>query len=97
MVLPAPLPKLTDSPCLSCLSCAHCSEPHVDIAHRLTECQYELTDTLAYYLCSRKPDHRSGQHFIIPEMADSVDITDLAKAAKKKLQAVRTIIVKTLS
>lgn len=52
------------------------------------ECQFELTDTLAYYLCSRKPDHRSGQHFIIPEMADSVDVTELAKAARQKLQAV---------
>ncbi|KAF6017751.1 GIT2 [Bugula neritina] len=60
---------------------------HVDIAHRLVECQFELTDTLAYYLCSRKPDHRSGQHFIIPEMADSVDVTELAKAARQKLQA----------
>ena len=59
-----------------------------DIAHRLIECQYELTDTLAYYLCQRKPDHRNGQHFIIPEMSDSMDVTELAKAARKKLQAV---------
>jgi len=65
-----------------------CRSQHVDIAHRLVECQFELTDTLAYYLCSRKPDHRSGQHFIIPEMADSVDVTELAKAARQKLQAV---------
>ena len=34
-------------------------------------------------------DHRAGQHFIIPEMADSsLDMSELAKAAKKKLQAV---------
>ena len=34
-------------------------------------------------------DHRSGHHFIIPEMADSsLDLSELAKAAKKKLQAV---------
>jgi hypothetical protein len=35
-------------------------------------------------------DHRANQHFIIPEMADSsLDLSELAKAAKKKLQAVR--------
>uniref|UniRef100_T1IXD6 Arf-GAP domain-containing protein n=1 Tax=Strigamia maritima TaxID=126957 RepID=T1IXD6_STRMM len=58
-----------------------------DLADRLFEMQYEVTDRLAYYLCGRKPDHRLGQHFIIPEMADSLDMSELAKAAKKKLQA----------
>ncbi|XP_067932077.1 ARF GTPase-activating protein GIT2-like isoform X2 [Watersipora subatra] len=65
----------------------YAGEQHADIAQRLIECQYELTDTLAYYLCSRKPEHRNGHHYIIPEMADSVDVTELAKAARKKLQA----------
>jgi hypothetical protein len=50
---------------------------------------YELTDRLAYYLCSRKPDHQIGQHYIVPEMSDTVDLTEFAKAAKKKLQLVR--------
>ncbi|XP_021371051.1 ARF GTPase-activating protein GIT2-like isoform X2 [Mizuhopecten yessoensis] len=64
------------------------SEGHKDLADRLIECQYELTDRLAYYLCKRKPDHRNGCHFIIPEMADnSLDMSELAKQAKKKLQA----------
>lgn len=60
-----------------------------DIAHRLVESQYELTDRISYYLCERKPDHSSGQHFLIPEMADSIDSnSDVAKAAKRKLQMV---------
>ncbi|KAK1806904.1 hypothetical protein P4O66_005390 [Electrophorus voltai] len=60
---------------------------HMDLAERLVEIQYELTDGLAFYLCGRKPDHRNGQHFIIPQLADSTqDLTELAKAAKKKLQ-----------
>ncbi|CAH1801721.1 unnamed protein product [Owenia fusiformis] len=64
------------------------AEGHTDLADRLVECQYELTDRLAYYLCERKPDHRTGQHFIIPEMADSsLDLSELAKQAKIKLQA----------
>ncbi|KTG12925.1 hypothetical protein cypCar_00005667 [Cyprinus carpio] len=59
---------------------------HVELAERLVECQYELTDRLAFYLCGRRPDHKNG-HYIIPQMADSLDLSELAKAAKKKLQA----------
>ncbi|XP_042579547.1 ARF GTPase-activating protein GIT2-like isoform X4 [Cyprinus carpio] len=63
---------------------------HQDLADRLMEIQYELTDRLAFYLCGRKPDHKNGQHFIIPQMADrnvSLELTEFAKAAKRKLQS----------
>uniref|UniRef100_A0A673XXS8 G protein-coupled receptor kinase interacting ArfGAP 2b n=1 Tax=Salmo trutta TaxID=8032 RepID=A0A673XXS8_SALTR len=61
---------------------------HQELADRLVEIQYELTDRLAFYLCGRRPDHRTGQHFIIPQMADSsLDLSEFAKAAKKKLQS----------
>lgn len=62
---------------------------HKDLGDRLVECMYELTDRLAYYLCSRKPDHQIGQHYIVPELSDTVELTEFAKAAKKKLQLVR--------
>ncbi|XP_030623070.1 ARF GTPase-activating protein GIT2b isoform X3 [Chanos chanos] len=61
---------------------------HQELADRLVEIQYELTDRLAFYLCGRRPDHKNGQHFIIPQIADSSqDLSELAKAAKKKLQS----------
>ncbi|XP_047227932.1 ARF GTPase-activating protein GIT2b isoform X5 [Girardinichthys multiradiatus] len=60
---------------------------HQELAERLVEIQYELTDRLTFYLCGRRPDHRNGQHFIIPKMADSLDLSDFAKAAKKKLHS----------
>ncbi|XP_051765594.1 ARF GTPase-activating protein GIT2b isoform X2 [Ctenopharyngodon idella] len=61
---------------------------HQELADRLVEIQFELTDRLAFYLCGRKPDHKNGQHFIIPQIADSgLDLSELAKAAKKKLQS----------
>ncbi|XP_028834799.1 ARF GTPase-activating protein GIT2b isoform X3 [Denticeps clupeoides] len=60
---------------------------HHELGDRLVEIQYELTDRLAFYLCGRKPDHKNGQHFIIPQIADSQDLSELAKAAKKKLQS----------
>ncbi|XP_049863652.1 ARF GTPase-activating protein GIT1 isoform X2 [Schistocerca gregaria] len=59
---------------------------HRDLAERLVECAYELTDRLAYYLCSRRPDHVAGQHYIIPEMADPLELSELSKVARKKLQ-----------
>ena len=33
-------------------------EGYNDIANRLAECQYELTDRLAYYLCGKKPGNQ---------------------------------------
>ncbi|CAO2629176.1 ARF GTPase-activating protein GIT2, partial [Lemmus lemmus] len=71
---------------------------HHELAERLVEIQYELTDRLAFYLCGRKPDHKNGQHFIIPQMADSsLDVSELAKAAKKKLQSLSNHLFEELA
>ncbi|XP_034990266.1 ARF GTPase-activating protein GIT2 isoform X4 [Zootoca vivipara] len=71
---------------------------HYELAERLAEIQYELTDRLAFYLCGRKPDHKSGQHFIIPQMADSsLDLSELAKAAKRKLQSLSNHLFEELA
>ncbi|XP_015980518.1 ARF GTPase-activating protein GIT2 isoform X5 [Rousettus aegyptiacus] len=71
---------------------------HHELAERLVEIQYELTDRLAFYLCGRKPDHKNGQHFIIPQMAESsLDLSDLAKAAKKKLQSLSNHLFEELA
>ncbi|XP_076126238.1 ARF GTPase-activating protein GIT2a isoform X4 [Alosa pseudoharengus] len=69
-----------------------------DLADRLVEIQYELTDRLAFYLCGRKPDHKNGEHFVIPQLADSsVDLSELAKAAKKKLQSLSNHLFEELA
>uniref|UniRef100_A0A1A7X467 G protein-coupled receptor kinase interactor 2a n=2 Tax=Iconisemion striatum TaxID=60296 RepID=A0A1A7X467_9TELE len=73
---------------------------HHDLADRLVEIQYELTDRLAFYLCGRKPDHRSGEHFIVPQLADrniSSDLSELAKAAKRKLQSLSNHLFEELA
>uniref|UniRef100_A0A8C7IXB0 G protein-coupled receptor kinase interacting ArfGAP 2b n=1 Tax=Oncorhynchus kisutch TaxID=8019 RepID=A0A8C7IXB0_ONCKI len=51
---------------------------HQELADRLVEIQYELTDCLAFYLCGRRPDHRNGQHFIIPQMLTNHQFEELA-------------------
>nr|XP_025970249.1 ARF GTPase-activating protein GIT2 isoform X6 [Dromaius novaehollandiae] len=72
---------------------------HHELAERLVEIQYELTDRLAFYLCGRKPEHKNGQHFIIPQMADRrlLDLSELAKAAKKKLQSLSNHLFEELA
>uniref|UniRef100_A0A8B9KGY9 G protein-coupled receptor kinase interacting ArfGAP 2a n=1 Tax=Astyanax mexicanus TaxID=7994 RepID=A0A8B9KGY9_ASTMX len=51
---------------------------HPDLADRLVEIQYELTDRLAFYLCGRRPDHKNGQHFIIPQLLSNRLFEELA-------------------
>lgn len=58
----------------------------------MVELVYEVTDRLAYYLCNKKPDHAAGQHYINLDKTDSNEMTDIAKAARGKLQLVSTLI-----
>ncbi|XP_039476350.1 ARF GTPase-activating protein GIT2a isoform X7 [Oreochromis aureus] len=90
-------PGAPDSSGKTPIDCAR-EAGHNDLADRLVEIQYELTDRLAFYLCGRKPDHKSGQHFIVPQMADSsADLSELAKAAKKKLQSLSNHLFEELA
>uniref|UniRef100_A0A8C7K015 G protein-coupled receptor kinase interacting ArfGAP 2a n=1 Tax=Oncorhynchus kisutch TaxID=8019 RepID=A0A8C7K015_ONCKI len=70
-----------------------------DLADRLVEIQYELTDRLAFYLCGRKPSKLS--RFISPPppppMYSSLDLSELAKAAKKKLQSLSNHLFEELA
>lgn len=58
----------------------------------MVELVYEVTDRLAYYLCNKKPDHAAGQHYINLDKTDSNEMTDIAKAARGKLQLVSNLI-----
>uniref|UniRef100_A0A6Q2XTB8 Arf-GAP domain-containing protein n=1 Tax=Esox lucius TaxID=8010 RepID=A0A6Q2XTB8_ESOLU len=66
---------------------------HHDLAERLVEIQYELTDRLAFYLCGRKPEAKHI-HYLI---CSSLDLSDLAKAAKKKLQSLSNHLFEELA
>uniref|UniRef100_A0A8C8DUY3 G protein-coupled receptor kinase interacting ArfGAP 2a n=1 Tax=Oryzias sinensis TaxID=183150 RepID=A0A8C8DUY3_9TELE len=69
---------------------------HHDLADRLVEIQYELTDRLAFYLCGRKPDHKNG-HKMCCVTIISVDLSELAKAAKRKLQSLSNHLFEELA
>ena len=40
------------------------------VADRLLELQFELTDELSFYLCHKRPDHKTGKHFLIPDLSE---------------------------
>ena len=61
---------------------------HLDLSERLIECMYEVTDRLTYFLCNRKPDHKNGEHLIIPEWASTLERSELAFEARNKLHMV---------
>lgn len=42
----------------------------VNIVDRLNELQFELTDDLSYFVCNKRPDHKAGQHFLIPDLSE---------------------------
>uniref|UniRef100_A0A8C0BTL0 GIT ArfGAP 2 n=1 Tax=Buteo japonicus TaxID=224669 RepID=A0A8C0BTL0_9AVES len=65
---------------------------HHELAERLVEIQYELTDRLAFYLCGRKPDVMITFCF-----HSSLDLSELAKAAKKKLQSLSNHLFEELA
>ncbi|XP_065831543.1 ARF GTPase-activating protein GIT2-like [Oscarella lobularis] len=49
------------------VECARIAGYH-ELADRLIECQYELTDRLTFYVCGRRPDHSSGEHYAVPSI-----------------------------
>lgn len=61
---------------------------HLELHERLVECMYEVTDRLTYFLCNRKPDHKSGEHLIIPDWGATLERNELAYEARNKLQMV---------
>lgn len=61
---------------------------HLDLSDRIIECIYEVTDRLTYYLSSRKPNHRSNEHLIIPDCIPMIEQNDNAIEGRNKLRMV---------
>ena len=61
---------------------------HLELADRLIECMYEVTDKLSFFLCGQKPNHKAGQHLIVPEWSGESDRNELAFEARNRLQMV---------
>ena len=48
-----------------------CIRDSHQLADRLIECQYELSDKLSFFLCGRKPVHNIGEHYLVPQGTDN--------------------------
>ncbi|XP_013182413.1 PREDICTED: ARF GTPase-activating protein GIT2 isoform X3 [Papilio xuthus] len=59
---------------------------HIELAERVTELVYEATDRMIVFLTGERPAHAAGRHFLIPRAHDTHEMTDVAKAARGKLQ-----------
>ncbi|XP_072944017.1 ARF GTPase-activating protein Git isoform X1 [Epargyreus clarus] len=59
---------------------------HTELASRLVELVYEATDRMIQSLTGERPDHAAGRHYIVPRVHDAHEMTDVAKAARGKLQ-----------
>lgn len=46
---------------------------HIELAERLVECQYELTDRLAFYLCGRRPGNMTTIFCISHGLSIAID------------------------
>ena len=52
-------------------TCTYRIAGHHQLADRLIECQYELSDKLCFFLCGRKPVHNIGEHFLVPQGSEN--------------------------
>ncbi|KPJ07983.1 ARF GTPase-activating protein GIT2 [Papilio machaon] len=59
---------------------------HTELAERVTELVYEATDRMIVFLTGERPAHAAGRHFMVPRAHDTHEMTDVAKAARGKLQ-----------
>ncbi|XP_034252632.1 ARF GTPase-activating protein GIT2 [Thrips palmi] len=59
---------------------------HMELAERIIECLYEVTDRLSYFVYGRKPEHRKGQHLILPEKSNCGEVAEISQETRMKLQ-----------
>lgn len=71
------------------------SSGHSGIASRLNHAQFELSDRLSFYLCQKRPDHSSGNHFVIPDVVQ--ERPEEAKVAKRRLQGLNNAVFEELA
>ena len=77
---PCSLDKLGHTP----EECARIAGFHI-LADRLLEMQYECSDRLSFYLNDILPDHKSGEHFLVPDVF-KCDEDELMRSPRQKLR-----------
>ncbi|VDD96520.1 unnamed protein product [Enterobius vermicularis] len=60
-------------------------ENHHELALRLEDLRFEVTDRFSMFLCNRKPDHSRNQDFLVPEMISEELFTSEVTALRRRL------------
>ncbi|XP_063983780.1 ARF GTPase-activating protein GIT2 [Diachasmimorpha longicaudata] len=89
-------PSLVDSSGHTPMDIARMSG-HLELSERLVECMYEVTDRLTFFVCSKKPDHRTQEHLIIPEWSVNLERNELAVEARTRLQLLPNNLLEELA
>ncbi|PAV70437.1 hypothetical protein WR25_18942 isoform C [Diploscapter pachys] len=58
---------------------------YLELANRIEELCFDLTNRLSLFLCGRKPDHQHKQHFLIPELTGKSALDGL-RPIRRQLQ-----------
>merc|ERR1712136_429535 len=69
------------------------SEGHHDLADRIVELQYELTDRMTFYVCKSRPDHKARKHYILSQTRNN----GVGADGKRRLQALSNQIFEELA
>ncbi|KAI6208099.1 hypothetical protein M3Y96_00078900 [Aphelenchoides besseyi] len=69
-------------------------EEHYNLAARLEELEFEMTDRLSYFLCGRRPEHSKGVHFLIPELV--APINENVRQFRRSLQTTSCVLFEKL-
>nr|NP_001121597.1 zinc finger protein Ci-ArfGAP-3 [Ciona intestinalis]FAA00096.1 TPA: zinc finger protein [Ciona intestinalis] len=69
------------------------NEGHTELADRLVELQYELSDRLSYFVWGLKPDHKTRNHYAMPKVRDN----GVGLDGRKRLQALSNQIFEELA
>ncbi|KAI6225700.1 hypothetical protein M3Y95_00724800 [Aphelenchoides besseyi] len=69
-------------------------EEHYNLAARLEELEFEMTDRLSYFLCGRRPEHSKGVHFLIPELVSPIN--ENVRQFRRSLQTTSCVLFEKL-
>lgn len=58
----------------------------LQMADRLLELQFELTDEISFFLCNKRPDHKSS-HFLIPDLIENIlNQEEMSRSTKENIK-----------
>ena len=62
------------------------------LATRLNNAQFELSDRISFFLCGKRPEHNSNNHYFIPELP-----AEASKIARKKMTGLNNKVFEELA